>query len=162
MLQKNFLTINFRHATLFSPLARNYSPKNIHYRGSKCAKITCHSNYQGILKNILQKISDAEIELLYIESKVNNRCADARESIDFWCSYTEPKDPARYDTLVHHLNAMNVNISDVPPPRVPAFPMDLNDLDDMQQIKLESETVDPEDPMYIDMEYRERRKFLES
>ena len=97
--------------------------------------------------------------MLHIESKVNNRRADAMESIDFWLSYTEPKDPARYESLVQNLNKMNVNISDVPAPRVPGFPMSLKDIDEMKQIKLESETVDPEDPMYTDMEYRERRKF---
>lgn len=131
----------------------------IAYRNHKMAKITSHCNYTGVLKDILQKLETASIELLQIESRVNNKRKNGEETIDFWISYVEPNDPVQYDMLVRELNKMSVNISEVAAPRVNGFPVCFDDIDNMDVIKLESEIKDHSDPMYTDMEYRERRKF---
>lgn len=88
--------------------------------------------------------------------------SNGHSSIHFNISYDEGENPNTIRDIVYSLNRMGVNFQHTQHPIVPSFPMKISELDTMKMIKLESEVVDPTNPLYTDKAYLKRRNELEN
>lgn len=142
-------------------MTRSYS-KEILFRELISAKITCYNNKTGLLSSIIKNFADHEINLISIQSHIQNKRADAEEAIDFHITYVQPVDINRLHDTIFELNQFGGNLSHLPIPSCNSFPVHLTDLDELEMIKHESEVVNEEDPIYTDKEYKKRRTYLAS
>ena len=128
----------------------------------KPAKITVYNSNVGILQDILGLFNKYNINMISIESKIRNKRSEGIEAVDFYVTYDDPVEQYHFNDLIFELNKREINMYPLPIPRCPGFPIHISDLDNMQLVKLESEVVNPDDPLYSDKEYAVRRKYLES